>query len=135
MLAACGGGGGDGGIGESAAIRAAPAAPTPPVCSRLARISRRSAPRRAPAPAIAPDSAFTEKMFLRSWTNELYLWYTEVPDQSDRLANEIQYFDLLKTHADDCRRAAQGSLPFHVRHRRLDRAVAVGQSIGYGAQW
>ena len=25
-------------------------------------------------------TAFTEKMFLRSWTNELYLWFDEVPD-------------------------------------------------------
>ncbi|HKS55503.1 MAG TPA: hypothetical protein VJS12_09470, partial [Steroidobacteraceae bacterium] len=43
-------------------------------------------------------TAFNEKMFLRSWTNELYLWYNEVADQNpNNIPDVLDYFDALKT--------------------------------------
>ncbi len=39
-----------------------------------------------------------ENFFLRSWTNDLYLWYDEVEDRNpNSYASTAQYFDLLKT--------------------------------------
>jgi carboxyl-terminal processing protease len=45
-------------------------------------------------------SAGDENNFLRSWTNETYLWYNEVtyPDPASS-GNPREYFDVLKTNA------------------------------------
>jgi carboxyl-terminal processing protease len=41
-----------------------------------------------------------EKLWLRSWTHELYLWYREVPDPDPAgYATPLRYFDVLKTGA------------------------------------
>ena len=44
-------------------------------------------------------SANDEKTWLRSWTDELYLWYREVPTNLDpaNYATPIDYFNVLKT--------------------------------------
>ena len=44
-------------------------------------------------------STFTENMFLRSWTNELYLWYSEVPDRDPTGSTTADYFNIQKTPA------------------------------------
>jgi len=38
-----------------------------------------------------------ENNWLRSWTNDLYLWYSEVPDRNPANFNTRNYFELLKT--------------------------------------
>ena len=97
-LAACGGGGGGsrpvtgnpgGGTGTWTAGVFAPRADFAGQC-----ISPR------PGTSDRAGSAFTEKMFLRSWTNELYLWYNEVADADPNLTPDvIEYFETkLKTH-------------------------------------
>lgn len=46
-------------------------------------------------------AALDEKLWLRSWTDELYLWYNEVTDRNpDNFATAQGYFDQLKTTAD-----------------------------------
>src|SRR4051812_28559020 len=41
-----------------------------------------------------------EKNFLRSWTNDTYLWYREVPDLDPGTTTSVSdYFDALKTTA------------------------------------
>jgi carboxyl-terminal processing protease len=41
-----------------------------------------------------------ELNWLRSWTNDLYLWYSEVPDQNPAtFTSDASYFDFLKTPA------------------------------------
>ncbi len=43
-------------------------------------------------------STALENFFLRSWTDELYLWYDEVQDRNpNSFSSTAQYFDLLKT--------------------------------------
>jgi hypothetical protein len=44
-------------------------------------------------------STLTENRFLRSWTNELYLWYREVPDLNPASYSTPDYFNVLKTTA------------------------------------
>jgi len=47
-----------------------------------------------------PGSALEEKFWLRSWTNETYLWNTEVVDQDPTgFADRLSYFEVLKTTA------------------------------------
>src|SRR4029450_2933329 len=46
-----------------------------------------------PGTSDRAGSAFTEKMFLRSWTNDLYLWYNEVQDTNPASFDVLQYFD------------------------------------------
>src|SRR5262245_43539731 len=40
-----------------------------------------------------------ENNWLRSWTHELYLWYSEVTDRDPSLYDTERYFDLLQTDA------------------------------------
>ena len=80
-------------------------------------------------------TAFNEKMFLRSWTNDLYLWFAEVPDTNpNNIADVIDYFDALKTP-----QLTPSSRPKDRFHFDIDtdewRALSQsGQSIGYGAE-
>ena len=54
-----------------------------------------------PRPGTADRSGTRtdENNWLRSWTNELYLWYGEVTDRDPSLYATDTYFDLLKTDA------------------------------------
>ena len=40
-----------------------------------------------------------ENNWLRSWSNNLYLWYNEIVDRDPGLHTTPDYFDLLKTTA------------------------------------
>src|SRR3954468_10462000 len=100
-LSACGGGGGGGGAGASSASGWA-AGVFMPAASFAAQCA-------APRSGINPDtglpfrdrqgSSVSENNWLRSWTNDLYLWYDEVADRDPALSTTAAYFDLLKTTA------------------------------------
>jgi hypothetical protein len=80
-------------------------------------------------------SAFTEKMFLRSWTNELYLWYNEVQDVNPASFDVVQFFNnILITQ-----QLTPSQRPKDRFHFTFDTAEWIalsqgGQSIGYGAE-
>ena len=100
------------------------------------------APRTGTDPATGnpyPDRAGTlldENNWLRSWTNDLYLWYAEVTDQDPALfASTGLYFDVLKTTAKTSTDAYKDR--FHFTHSTADWE-SLSQSnvqVGYGAQW
>ena len=76
-----------------------------------------------------------ENNWLRSFTNELYLWYGEVTDRDPSLYATDQYFDLLKTNA-----VTGSGQPKDKFHFTYDTAVweALSQSgteSGYGAEF
>ena len=86
-------------------------------------------------------TALDEKNWLRSWTNDLYLWYSEVPDQDP--ANftsgtaDLDYFKVLKTPAS---RTTSGGIVipkdkfhFHYTTARWEALSQSGVSAGYGA--
>jgi carboxyl-terminal processing protease len=80
-------------------------------------------------------STLSENNWLRSWTNELYLWYREVPDQDPSLFTTPNYFDTLMTSATTASGAAKDK--FHFTFPTADW-IALSQSgvqAGYGAQW
>src|SRR5260221_3332295 len=54
----------------------------------------------APGPGDSQGTVADEKAFLRLWTDELYLWYREVPNPDPAAFTAPQaYFDVLKTTA------------------------------------
>jgi C-terminal processing protease CtpA/Prc len=82
-----------------------------------------------------PGSALSENNWLRSWTNDLYLWYDEVVDRDPALFTTPAYFDLLKTTAI----TASGN-PKDKFHFTFDTSAWValsqsGVSPGYGVEW
>ena len=78
VLAGCGGGGGDGGGGGLPNPPSGNTGYTQGVFSASSTYANQCVSPRANT-SDRTGSAFTENMFLRSWTNELYLWYREVP--------------------------------------------------------
>jgi carboxyl-terminal processing protease len=139
-LAACGGGGGGGDDGT-------PSSPsgndyTPGVYLPSSTFANRCvAPRSGTNPATGrpfPDVRGTrtdENNFLRSWTNELYLWYREVPDLDPRNYETLDYFDLLKTTATTPSGAPKDRFHFTYDSYEWYQLSQAGVVFGYGAQW
>ena len=76
-----------------------------------------------------------ENNWLRSWTNELYLWYDEVTDRNPAQYDTPTYFDLMKTDADTA--SGQPKDKFHFTYD-TDDWIALSQGgteAGYGAEF
>ncbi len=115
VLAACGGGGGGGSTAPPTAV--SPPPPPPPPTSQgpswtqnvFQASSMFKDQCQAPRSGVDiegnafPDQAGTlleELFWLRSWTNETYLWNNEVTDRDPAgFSNRVTYFDQLKTTA------------------------------------
>lgn len=80
-------------------------------------------------------SAFTENMFLRSWTNELYLWYSEVPDRDPTGTATANYFTMLKTPATTASGRAKDQFHFTYSTAEWEQLSQSGVEVGYGTQW
>jgi len=142
ILAACGGGGG-GGI--------TPVPPTPPptggwesgVFLAAASFQNECAvPRTGTNPATNqpfPDVAGTildENNFLRSFSNNTYLWYDEITDQDPGTFNDpLTYFDVLRTFATTASGADKDKFHFTVDSQEWFDLTQGGVSAGYGATW
>ena len=135
LLSACGGGGGGGSM--------------PPVGWQMGVFqpsasfeARCVVPRTGIDPGTNmafPDRSGTlldENNWLRSWTNELYLWYSEVPDQNPALFNTTDaYFQVLKTAAITSSGAAKDKFHFTYATDQWEALSISGVQAGYGAQW
>lgn len=132
-LTSCGGGGGDGGLGGggqpggSSGYTRGVFAPASTFANQCA------SPR--PNTVDRSGSTFTQNMFLRSWTNNLYLWYSEVPDISPSSYSTAEYFDLLQT--SQLTQSGRRKDRFHFTYSTEDwEALSEsGIELGYGAQW
>jgi len=77
-----------------------------------------------------------EKAWLRSWTDELYLWYTEVPDRNPaEYATPIDYFNVLKTPAITASGKAKDQYHFTYSTAEWRALSQSGVRSGYGVQW
>jgi hypothetical protein len=136
FLVACGGGGGGGSSSSGGTV-------TPPVSNTPTYTPGTFAPAtsfkdqcqtpRAGRADVA-GSTLIEKFWLRSWTDETYLWYSEVPDlDPNSIADRVDYFDELRTN----RTTASGALvdQFHFSQDTAEyEARQSGEaSSGYGA--
>jgi carboxyl-terminal processing protease len=133
LLAACGGGGGGGG-GNPINPGGGGNTFTPGVFAPRADFAGQCISPRA-GTTDRSGSAFTEKMFLRSWTNELYLWFAEVPDTNpNSIADVVQYFNALKTPQTTPSGNAKDRFHFELDTDEWIALSQGGQSIGYGAE-
>lgn len=85
-----------------------------------------------------PDRAGTsmhEKMWLRSWTDNTYLWYQEVADRNPAPYSVANYFDLLKSE----QLTDSGSLKdnYHYANSTAEyrQQTQAGVAVGYGIRW
>ncbi|BEP66159.1 MULTISPECIES: S41 family peptidase [unclassified Variovorax] len=76
-----------------------------------------------------------ENNWLRSWTNDTYLWYDEVPDLDPARYATADYFDLLKTYAVTPSGRDKDQFHFTYTTEEWNALSGAGSSIGYGAQW
>ncbi len=139
VLVSCGGGGG----GGSPAPVANPGGWEQGVFKSASTFAAQcAAPRTGTDPTTGtayPDrqgSVTSENNWLRSWNNDLYLWYGEVSDRDPgNYSTTSAYFDLLKT----TQTTASGNPKdrFHFTYP-TDQWVALSQSgvdPGYGVHW
>ena len=128
-LSACGGGGGGAGAGHNNANDW-----TPGVFLPSSTYDARCVAPRANT-SDRQGTAADENRWLRSWTNELYLWYGEVTDRNPASYTTTQYFDLMKTTAVTA--SGQNKDKFHFTY---DTAAWIalsqgGTEAGYGAEF
>jgi carboxyl-terminal processing protease len=141
-LSACGGGGGGGGGGGSNTSGSAGTGWVAGVFLPAANFAAHcAAPRSGIDPATGlrfpdvPGSTLSENNWLRSWTNDLYLWYDEVVDRDPAPYATPAYFELLKTSA-----TTPSGNPKDKFHFTFDTSAWLalsqsGVSSGYGAEW
>jgi hypothetical protein len=80
-------------------------------------------------------SVLAENNWLRSWTNELYLWYDEVVDRNPALySNPLDYFDLLKTTQTTPSGQPKDKFHFTWPTDEWESFSQSGVTAGYGAQ-
>jgi len=80
-------------------------------------------------------STFLEKMWLRSWSNDIYLWYNEIFDQDVDLFDSPQsYFEVLKTIAVTASGTPRDQFHFTANTAEYNQQVSTGASIGFGVQ-
>jgi hypothetical protein len=104
-------------------------------------VNQCASPRKGTDPATGrpyPDtqgSTLAENNFLRSWTNELYLWYSEVPDLNPSSYTTPNYFALLKTSAVTPSGNPKDRFHFTYPTAEWQALSQSGVEAGYGAQF
>jgi len=82
-------------------------------------------------------SYLAEKHWLRSWSNETYLWYDEITDINPANADyplPLDYFEILKTTATTPSGNARDRFHFTFDTEEYQELVNSGASAGYGAR-
>lgn len=78
-------------------------------------------------------TASNEKNWLRSWSNETYLWYDEITDTNPSLTNELlDYFEQLKTEELTDSGALKDNFHFSLPTEEWELQNQAGISFGYG---
>jgi carboxyl-terminal processing protease len=82
------------------------------------------------------NTTLDQNNFLRSYSNDTYLWYDEIVDRDPGLYNDpLQYFDLLVTN--ELSPSGQPKDKFHFTYDtdEWEQLSQSGVSAGYGIQW
>lgn len=80
-----------------------------------------------------PGTVAQEKRWVRSYIDETYLWYGEVPNfLADNYASARTYFDVLKTPALTASGRAKDQFHFYDDTAAYEASQATGASFGYG---
>ena len=128
LLSACGGGGGD---SAPAAPPVTPTGPTALVAS--ATVANRCEKPRTGSSVDLPGTLLDELTWVRSWIDETYLWYREVPAtyQPQSFATPISYFNVLKTTAMTASGKPKDQFHFTLSTAEWE-AAQNGIELGYG---
>jgi len=148
LIASCGGGGSSG--GTTTPPTTTPPTVTPPAIAYTAGVypasstfaSQCAVPRTGTDPNTGraftdvSGSLLAEKHFLRSWTNELYLWFSEVVDRDPASVADVKgFFDLLKTTALTPTGKSKDQFHFTYDSAAYYQLSQSGTSVGYGISW
>jgi C-terminal processing protease CtpA/Prc len=80
-------------------------------------------------------TATDENNWLRSWSNDLYLWYNEIVDADPGLYTTPNYFDLLKTTAFTPSGNKKDRFHFTYQTTQWLQLSQSGVESGYGVAW
>ncbi|MFI2811273.1 MULTISPECIES: S41 family peptidase [Microbulbifer] len=80
-------------------------------------------------------TALDEKNWLRSWSNDLYLWYDEIEDRDPADFGVLEYFDLLVTNEVTDSGARKDNFHFYLSTEEWVAQSQSGVFLGYGLQW
>ena len=81
-------------------------------------------------------SLLDEQLWIRSWTNDLYLWYKEVPDvDPTKYSTAIDYFDQEKTLAKTASGKDKDQFHFTLDTADWEAMSQSGVTAGYGIEW
>jgi carboxyl-terminal processing protease len=88
-----------------------------------------------PFPDVQGDT-LDENNFLRSYTDDTYLWYDEVTDRDPALYDDpLVYFDLLRTDAQTPSGTPKDQFHFTIDSDEWFQLSQSGVSFGYGITW
>lgn len=80
-------------------------------------------------------TAMHEKMWLRSWSDETYLWYDEIDDNDPRPFEVLAYFNQLKTNERTDSGSLKDNFHFSQSTEEYNERTQSGVSSGYGISW
>jgi hypothetical protein len=80
-------------------------------------------------------STLSENNWLRSWTNELYLWFDQVTDADPSLSSTPDYFNLMKTMTQDAAGKPTDKFHFTYPTSTWETLSTSNVQAGYGVQW
>jgi carboxyl-terminal processing protease len=81
-------------------------------------------------------AAVDENNWLRSWSNDLYLWYDEIIDRDPAAyADPLDYFALLKTTAITSSGRLRDRFHFTYPTEEWEALSQSGVTVGYGVTW
>ena len=146
LLAGCGGGGGSSNTSPVVTTPTTPVTPDPewergvyePQSQFIAKCET---PRSGIDPFTGnayPDTqgtAMDEKLWLRSWTNDTYLWYDEVDDNDPENFSVLAYFDQLKTTELTPSGTPKDNFHFSQDTAEYNELSQSGISSGFGFSW
>jgi C-terminal processing protease CtpA/Prc len=143
ILTACGGGGGGGSAAASGGGSSAPPGWVQGQFSPASNFAQMCVtPRSGVDPATGKaytdkqGTALDEKNWLRSWNNDLYLWFDEVQDQDPAgFTTDSAYFDVLKTTALTASGKAKDRFHFTYPTTTWESLSQSGVQAGYGASF
>ncbi|MCZ8528583.1 S41 family peptidase [Alteromonas sp. PRIM-21] len=149
LLTGCGGGGGS---SSNTPVATTPTTPTTPVTSepeweagvyepQSEFIAKCETPRTGIDPftgSAYPDTqgtAMDEKLWLRSWTNDTYLWYDEVDDNDPENFSVLAYFEQLKTNELTPSGTPKDNFHFSQDTAEYNELSQSGIESGFGFDW
>ncbi|HET7608106.1 MAG TPA: peptidase, partial [Gammaproteobacteria bacterium] len=137
----CGGGGGGGdaagssGGGSSSGWRAGSFLPASSFAGKCVNPRTGTDPQTGTPYNEVRGTATDENNFLRSWSNDLYLWYNEIVDRDPGQYATPDYFDLLRTTAVTASGAEKDKFHFTYPTAEWLSLSQSGVEAGYGALW